>query len=77
MQPTLLHICKTMRNNIYIDRKKTLKRDSTNTLKHSAIAIIMSQVISLLTRTNVPAQVAYYMGSAIEIHKVHYSKERS
>ena len=73
-----MHICKIMRDNISIDRQNTLKRDNACNMKHSSLKMYALSCFSFnmkyLTRTDVHVQVGYYMGSAIEIPKVHYSK---
>ena len=66
-----------MRDNISMDRKNTLKRDNAYNMKHSSLKMYVLSRFSFnmncLTRTDVHVQVGYYMGSAIEIPKVHYS----
>ena len=73
-----MHICKIMRDNISMDRQNTLKRDNAYNMKHRSLKIYVLSRFSFnmkyLTRTYVHVQVGYYMGSAIEIPKVHYSK---
>ena len=73
-----MHICKIMRDNISMDRQNTLKRDNAYNMKHSSLKMdVLSRFsfnMKYLTRTYVHVQVGYYMGSAIEIPKVHYSK---
>ena len=73
-----MHICKIMRDNISMDRQNTLKRDNAYNMKHSSLKMNVLSLFSFnmkyLTRTGVHVQVGYYMGSAIEIPKVHYSK---
>ena len=36
-QPTLMHLCKIMRDNISLDRQNTLKRDNANNMKPSSL----------------------------------------
>ena len=73
-----MHICKIMRDNISMDRQNTLNRDNAYNMKHSSLTMkVLSRFsfnMKYLTRTDVHVQVGYYMGSAIEIPKVHYSK---
>ena len=73
-----MHICKIMRANISMDRQNTLKRDNAYNMKHNSIKMnalsLFSFNMKYLTRTDVHVQVGYYMGSAIEIPKVHHSK---
>ena len=73
-----MHICKIMRDNISMDRQNTLKRDNAYSMKHSSLKMNVLSLFSFnmkyLTRKGVHVQVGYYMGSAIEIPKVHYSK---
>ena len=73
-----MHICKIMRDNISMDRQNTLKRDNVYNMKHSSLKIYVLSLFSFtmehFTRTDVHVQVGYYMGSAIEKPKVHYSK---
>ena len=70
--------CKIMRDNISIDRQNTLKRDNAYNTKHSSLKMNVLSRFSYntkyLTRTDVHGQVGYYMGSAIKIPKIHYSK---
>ena len=73
-----MHICKIMRDNISMDRQNTLNHDNTYNMKHCSLKMnVLSRFsfnMKYLTRTDVHVQVGYYMGSAIEIPKVHYSK---
>ena len=73
-----MHICKIMRDNNSMDRQNALKRDNAYNMKHSSLTMnVLSRFsfnMKYLTRTDVHVQVGYYMGSAIEIPKVHYSK---
>ena len=73
-----MHICKIMRDNISMDRQNTLKRDNADNMKHSSLKMnVLSRFsfnMKYLTITDVHVQVGYYMGSAIEIPKVHCSK---
>ena len=58
-----------------MDRQNTLKRDNAYNMKHSSLTMnVLSRFMKYLTRIDVHVQVGYYMGSAIEIPKVHYSK---
>ena len=67
-----------MRDNISMDRQNTLKRDNAYNMKHISLKMnVLSRFsfnMKYLTRTDVHVQMGYYMGSAIEIPKVHYSK---
>ena len=71
-----MHLCKIMRDNISMDRQNTMKRDNAYNMKHSSIKMnalsLFSFNMKYLTRTDVRVQVGYYMGSAIEIPKVHH-----
>ena len=64
-----------------MERQNTLKRDNAYNMKHISLTMnVLSRFsfnIKYLTMLNVHdvhVQVGYYMGSAIEIPKVHYSK---
>ena len=67
-----------MRDNISLNRQNALKRDHAYNMKHSSLKMYVlgrfSFNLKYLTKTDVHVQVVYYMGSAIEIPKVHYSK---
>ena len=67
-----------MRDNISIDRQNTLKRDNAYNMKQSSLKMnVLSRFsfsMKYLTRTDVHVQVGYYIGSTIEIPKIHYSK---
>ena len=73
-----MHICNIMRDNISMDRQNTLKRDNAYNMKQGSLKMnVLSRFsfnMKYLIRTDVHVQVGYYMGSAIEIPKVHYSK---
>ena len=67
-----------MCDSIPMDRQNTLKHDDAYNMKHSSLKMYVVSRFSFnmkyLTRTDVHVQMGYFMGSAIEIPKVHYSK---
>ena len=69
-----MHICSIMRDNISMDRRNTLKRDNAYNMKHSSLKryVLSRFSFNMKYLTEVHVQLGYYMGSAIEIPKVHY-----